>query len=57
MMTSYFSAKVWAGKKQGKKTTPESLLRFLAIAAPDPWSSYYTYSASVNSLEEITQTA
>ena len=23
MMTSYLSAKVWTGKKQGKKTTPE----------------------------------
>ena len=33
---SYFSVKVWTGKKHGKKTTPESLLCFPAIAALEP---------------------
>ena len=34
MLMSYFSVKLWTGKKQGKKT-PESLLRFPAMAALD----------------------
>ena len=31
MMMSYFSTKVWTGKKQGKKTMPESLLHSLQL--------------------------
>ena len=35
MITSYFSMKVWTGKKQGMKTMPESLLRTSVIATLD----------------------